>query len=153
MKRLVASLGLLLVASCSGTPPRNPATESVTWRSYHNPQAGYTIQIPNNYAVQERGVDTLFRFDGYPVLAVNWADEASARHRGLWPGHEPAGVTEVGGVEGSRYVYSHYDGPSSMRTVSHVVKHGGRYLAVEFRTDLDEPDGVQQHILDSLRFD
>lgn len=143
-----------LAGACGGPPPENPAPDDVGWRTFVNETVGYSIEVPDVYIPMTHagGRDVLFRYEGYPVIAISWVDEAEGRGRGLWPAHEPAGAVTLGGRPGSLYIYDHYDGPFGMHTVSRVVEHGGRMLGVELRTDHETPDPLQQRILESFRF-
>lgn len=153
---LTRVLGVLsfMVGACRGTPPPPPLAGEVQWKAYSNAVVGYSLEVPDVYdpRAAHAGKDVLFRYQGYPVLVVNYIDEAEGKSRGLWPGHERAGEIELAGRSGNKYVYDHYDGPSSMRTVSYVVEHRGKFLGLEFRTTLDAPDAIQERIVESLRF-
>jgi hypothetical protein len=151
---LLASLAVLVLAGCQGAPPPDPPADAVTWRAFHNDAVGYSVELPTVFErTGERGQSVLFRYQGYPVLCINYVDEAEGRRRGLWVGKEDSGPARLGGRDGRRFVYRHYDGPFSMRTVSYVVGYRGKLLGLEFRTDLAEPDSLQRRILDSFRLD
>ena len=111
------------------------------------------MDVPDLYASRKHGggPNVLFRYDGYPVLSISLVDEREGHSRGLWVGHDPVGSIQLAGRDGEKYVYRHYDGPSYMRTVSYVVEHRDRWLAVEFRTELEEADALQRRILESFR--
>jgi hypothetical protein len=112
------------------------------------------VDVPDFYSGGEHqnGRSVLFRHDGYPVLSISFVDEYEGDSRGLWVGHESVGSIRLAGRDGKRYVYRHYDGPSYMRTVSYVVEHRDRWLGLEFRTELEEADPLQQRILESFRY-
>ena len=150
----MAALSALLMTGCSGTPPANPAVDAVVWRTYSNPMVGYSLEYPEIYTPQERyqGRDVLFRYDNYPVVSISHVNEEEGTSRGLWVKHGAVGSIQLSGREGNQYQYDHYDGPFYMRTVSYVVPHRERFLGLEFRTDLEQPDEVQTRILQSFRF-
>ena len=152
--RLVLICAVGPLADCVGTPPQNPDPAAVSWTTYTNREAGYSVDVPDLYTspVHSGGPSVLFRHDGYPVLSISLVDEHEGDSRGLWVGHEPVGSIQLAGRDGEKYVYRHYDGPSSMRTVSYVVEHRNRWLGVEFRTELEEADALQRRILESFRF-
>ncbi len=141
------------MVACGGSPPANPEAGTFRWATYHHPTAGYTLEHPDVYVVQEHGGGVLLRYDDYPCVSISLTDEQRADDRGLWAGHDPTGEIRLGDRDGRRFVYHHYDGPFSMRTVSYVVEHRDEYLALEFRTERDDPDEIQHRILDSFRFD
>lgn len=146
---------LLLLAGCGrDTPPPNPESASVRWQTYTDPRLGFSFEHPDVFEVSNdrEGRGLILRYDGYPVVSVGHYSESEADSRGLWAGREPQGAIRLGGRPGVRYVYDHSEVLSSMRTVSYVVEHDGKFLGLEFRTDLDRPDAVQQHMLDSFRF-
>lgn len=151
---VLAFAALLAVAGCESTPPELPDPASVSWITYTNPVLGYSVDVPSSFVRQEnsRNPSVLFRYDGFPVVAVNFVSREEGKKRGLWVGKEPAGTIHLGNRDGKRYVYRHYDGPSYMRTMSYVVEHQGKYLGLEFRTGNEEPDTVQSRILASFRF-
>ena len=154
--RALALIAFVIAGSlpaCHGTPPPSPDAESVRWATYTDETVGFSLDYPDVYTVTGQSGSVRMRHDGYPVISIALETEQGARRRGLWSKHDPVGEIELGGRDGKRYVYHHYDGPFSMRTVSYVVEHDGKYLGLEFRTALDQPDAVQRHILDSFRFD
>ena len=158
-RALSCRVGLLtlvaLLCACRGTPPEAPDASSVEWARYDNPVVGFSMEYPDSYAVDEEadGLGVIFRHDGYPVIAIRHVDERESDRRGLWGDHEPVDAIELAGRRGKRYDYNHSDGPFYMRTVSYVVAHRGKFLGVEFRTNLDRPDAIQQRVLDSIRLD
>jgi len=124
------------------------------WAQYRNDAVGYSLSYPAACSVEEddAGMTVRFRYHGAPIIAVTLASENEAARRGLWPDHLPVGVATLGGREGEKYVYNHYDGPFGLHTVSYVVPHDDRELGLEFRTDDDDPSLVQRQILSSFRF-
>ena len=144
---------LLLLGACRSVPPTAPDAARASWRTYSDTQGGYSVSYPDAYDVDEHGGGVLFRHEGYPVVSISHATEEQADDRGLWADHDPVGDAVLGGRPGKKYVYDHHDALSYMRTVSFVVEHRDRYLGLEFRTDLESPDDVQQRMLDSFTFD
>lgn len=124
------------------------------WAQYRNEAVGYSLSYPAACSVEEDdgGLTVRFRYHGAPIIAVTLASETEAARRGLWPDHLPVGEVTLGGREGQKYVYNHYDGPFGLHTVSYVVPHADRQLGLEFRTDDDDPSRVQRQILSSFRF-
>lgn len=147
---------LVLLGGCGkATAPPNPDAASVSWQTYSDPRIGYSFEHPDVFQVShdrdENGV--ILRYDGYPVVSIGHFSEEEADDRGLWAGRKPQEQIRLGGRPGVRYVYDHPELLASMRTVSYVVEHKRKFLGLEFRTELDQPDAVQQRMLDSFRFD
>ena len=153
MHKTIVPLALSLLAlagACRSTPPSNPEISEVRWITWEHPSAGFRLQVPESWTVQSSRNGVRIRNDGYPVLQVAWLSPDEARGRGLWAGKPRVAATTLAGKPGDLYVYRHYDGPFWVRVVSHVIERDGRELALEFRTDLDEPDAVQRHIRESF---
>ena len=145
----------MLFFSCENSPPPALSMVRIHWATYENLKADYSLQYPSAYSWREHhsGQDVLFRYDGFPLLAVNRTTEEKARKRGLWVDHEPVSDEIVfGGKRGRKYIYKHYDGPFYMKTLSYVVEDDGKYIALEFRTLNTELDSVQKHIVESFSF-
>ena len=149
---VVALTPMASLVGCESTPhwPEATRTKLVTYR---NERVGYVVLYPDVCHIQEYDGGTIFRFDGAPIMVVNYVTEREGGKRGLWPGHKPAGSVELGGKDGKKFIYSHCDGPFCMHTVSYVVPHHGKYIGVEFRMEANEPSQLQQRILDSFAFD
>lgn len=145
----------LVFAGCQDRAPGLPPMDTLTWKTFSNPVSGYRMEIPTVFSPQSGhgDRDTLFRYEGFPLLAVNFTDEAEARQRGLWATSDPVGTAEIAGRKAELYRYRHYDGPSFMTTVSYVVEYRGRYLAFEFRTEDPVLGAIQQRIIDSIRLE
>ena len=79
----------------------------------------------------------MFRFQGFPLIVVNYVDEREARNRGLWVNHDPKETISLGGKAGIKYEYTHYDAVFGMPVQSFVVEHGGKLLGIEFRKEGD----------------
>ena len=88
----VIAIASVLVAGCESTPPENPDPASVSWITYSNPVAGYSVDIPQSFVKQERSGDpsVLFRYEGFPVLAQGM--RGAGRQRG---GHEQEAEAEA----------------------------------------------------------
>lgn len=146
---------LLAIAAGCRTPARlSPDPATVHWASYTNDVVGYAVEYPDTYQLCEHhgGADAQLRHGRHPSIVIHWVREGDGRSRGLWPKAAPLEPIQLGGRAGQRYVYDHYDGPFYMRVVSYVVEHRGRQLGLEFRTNREDLDPVQQHVLDSFRF-
>jgi len=131
----------------------NLRADQVNWSTYTNSKLGYSVSYPAVLQLKEFGDGSvLFRngMDGVPIL-VRYADEQEGKKRDLWFGHEPVGKINLAGRDGDKFIYSHHDGPFSTRTVSYVVAHQAKYLAVEFRA-AGELNAIQQRVLDSFTF-
>jgi len=124
----------------------------VNWAAYANSQLGYSLDYPVALSVKEFDGGVLFRngWDGVPIL-VRYTDEQEGKKRDIWFGHQPVEKITLAGREGSKYVYSHHDGPFSARTVSYVVEHKGKFLGLEFRAPAELSE-IQQRVLASFKF-
>ncbi len=149
--RCIFLFAVVLVAACEGTPPPAPDLNTVVWERYRDDQIGFSVEHPDVYETDRHHGGVLLRHDGYPVVAISYADEDEADRRGLWADHKAVGNVELAGITGKRYVYDHWDGPAYMHTVSFVIPWQGRYLALEFRTKNETLDPVQQRIQESFR--
>jgi len=146
-------VALLITTSCHVEPPGPPPEGSYAWDSYTHPTLGYRVAYPDVFDLADgRGDDVVFTYLGRPTFRVLYATEEEAGQRGLWGGQAPVETVAVGGREGHRYVYDHWDGPSYVHTVVYVVPLRGKALGVEFRTDADTVDDVQRRVLDSITF-
>ena len=83
-------------------------------------------------------------------MAINYTTKREADERGLWADHKAAGKIKLAGQSGKQYIYNHYDGPFYMRTISYVIELDSKFLALEFRTQNEKTDSLQQHILESF---
>jgi len=142
----------ILTSGCESKPPPALSMASVRWVTYKNENVGYTLQYPVAYILQtsQTSRDILFRHNGFPALAINYTTKGEADERGLWTDHKAAGKIKLAGQSGKQYIYNHYDGPFYMRTVSYVIELDSNFLALEFRTQTEKTDSLQQHILDSF---
>ncbi len=73
---------ILLTVACGGDPPPNPAADQVSWRSYTDDVAGYTLELPDAYEVQPHEGGLILRLDGYLVVSVSHVDEAFSSLQG-----------------------------------------------------------------------
>ena len=139
-------------SGCLSNPPDLAPLADGPWSTYTNDAVGYSVDHPEALAVESfnDGQDIAFRYQGSPVVRVVRVTEDQGRRRGLWVGHAPVGTTPLAGREAKRYIYEHDDGPFVLRTISYVVEHGGKLLALEFRTNGEEGP-VHRRILDSFR--
>lgn len=149
---IIALHGVILGCR-KGVDLYNLRADQINWSTYTNSKLGYTISYPTVLQLEEFGNGSvLFRngMDGVPIL-VRYADEQEGKKRDLWFGHEPVEKINLAGRDGNRFIYSHHDGPFSTRTVSYVVAHQEKYLAVEFRA-AGELNEIQRRVLDSFKF-
>lgn len=145
---------LILGSGCRMNSPllKNLKAGEVSWVTYSNTNLWYTITYPAVFEpeVYDDG-NVLFRYgSGVPVL-VRYTDEKTGRKRGAWFGHQPVAPITLGGRKGNKFIYEHWDGPFVSRTVSYVVEHRGKFLALEFRTP-DELYEIQRRMLASFTF-
>ena len=148
-------IGMLAsVCGCDDRSPllKNLRSDELDWKTYSNSLLGYSIIYPSVFKLDEYGEgNLLLRYgSGVPVLVL-FMDEQEGRKRGTWFGHEPVGKVKLGGREGTKFIYEHWDGPFSVRTVAYVVTYRGKYLGLEFRTPDDLYD-VQKRILAYFTF-
>ena len=149
---LIALIGSSLGCR-KGVDLYNLRADQVNWSTYTNSKLGYSVSYPAVLQLEEFGDGSvLFRngMDGVPIL-VRYADEQESKKRDLWFGHEPMEKINLAGRDGSKFIYSHHDGPFSARTVSYVVAHKEKYLGVEFRAS-GELNEIQRRVLDSFKF-
>ena len=153
--RLFGMIILFAVVGCKSAAPENPAIQEVTWQHYANHTVGVSLSYPDIYTVDEDADvhGALFRYGGHPVISLRRTDEHQGKKHGLWFGHKPDKSIQLGGRDGLRYLYDHYDGPFYMRTISYVVELEDDYVGLEFRTENEELDEIQNKILTSFKFE
>ncbi len=139
------------VADCRDVAPVFPSGP-VPWQSYARPDIGFTLDVPAGFEAEQVGDDTVFRYQGFPVLRVLLVDAEAARTRGLWATSEPVGQAQVGGQTADVYAYDHQDLFTYTHTLAYVLPRGDKQLGIEFRTADDTLDRTEQRILDSFRF-
>ena len=150
MRLLLVIAIVWLLGTCTSSPPESP--ESYEWTTWSNPDAGYTLAVPDVYSpdVEGGGDAVLFRWGRRVPVKVYLTDLESANRRGLWVGREPTGAATLAGLPATRYDYTHCDGPFCSSITSFVLEtEEGRWLAVEFQSDGDL-NAVNQHILGSF---
>ena len=151
---LVLFVSLISPSGCrtKQTALKNLNPKEVKWAVHTSTKLKYSITYPTVLrSEEEESGEVLFRHGwGVPVL-VRYENEKEGRRRGVWFGHEPVGSIELGGRNGEKYIYEHWDGPFAARTVSYVVEYRGKYLALEFRSD-DELSEIQKRMLESFTF-
>jgi len=131
-------------------PPLEPG--AVTWTTHVSDDLGYALDLPESFSVRDWGDGELaFQHDGHTVARLVWLSEEEADDRGLWPGRGTTAATTLGGRPAERHDYDHWDGPFREPTVSFVVPHRGKLLAIELRGD-GAPDAVQRRMVESFRF-
>ena len=126
---------LFLTACVSDAPEEFDSINAEIWNSYTNEIAGYTLSYPDELEVDmsRNGKDALFRYDGYPIICINYVDSTEGRKRGLWVKHQPIGNILLSGISGKKYEYTHYDAVFGMPVQSYVIIHQGKQLGLEFR--------------------
>lgn len=148
---------LFALIGTSGCGSKSPALESLraenlTWTQYTSEELNFSIDYPTILKPEgsEKG-EVIFRYGWGAPVVVRFVDEAEGKDRGVWFGNTPAAKIKLASHDGEKFVYDHYDGPFSARTVSYVVTYRGKFLGLEFRTggDLNE---IQKRMLDSFTF-
>jgi len=148
--RLLLILALIwLFGTCRSGASELPS--DVEWTTWTNAAAGYSLEVPDVYeaAVEDDGNAVFFRWGGTVPTKVYLTDLESAKRHGLWVDEEPAGPTTLAGQSGTRYDYTHCDGPFCSRVTSFIIARGDRWLALEFRSG-GELGTVNQRILASF---
>lgn len=138
-----------LLGTCTSGPPLPP--KDFVWTTWSNAAVGYVLDVPDAYRpdVEDGGRTVFFRWGRAVPVKVYLSGEEVAADRGLWPGHESTARITLGGAPGSRYDYTHCDGPFCSRIASFVIEWRGEWLALEFRAD-GELQEVNRHILASF---
>jgi hypothetical protein len=93
--------------------------------------------------------EILFRYGWSVTARVRFNDETEGKKTGAWFGNEPVEKIKLGGRDGEKFIYDHYDGPFAARTVSYVVEYRGKFLGLEFRTG-GELNEIQRRMLSSF---
>ena len=139
MKNRAGLFFLFFTACVSDAPEEFASIKAETWNSFTNEIAGYTLSYPNELEEDKSrdGKDALFRYNGYPIICVNFVDSIEGRKRGLWIKHSPAGNILLDGIQGHKYDYIHYDAIFGMPVQSYVIDHKGKQLGLEFRKSGD----------------
>ena len=130
---------LFLTACVSDAPEEFDSINAEIWNSFTNKIAGYTLSYPDELEVDmsRNGKDVLFRYDGYPIICINFVDSSEGIKRGLWVKHQPVGNILLSGISGKKYEYIHYDVVFGMPVQSYVIDHKGKQLGLEFRKSGD----------------
>jgi hypothetical protein len=139
MKNRAGLFFLFFTACVSDAPEEFASIKAETWNSFTNEIAGYTLSYPNELEEDKSrdGKDALFRYNGYPIICVNFVDSTEGRKRGLWLKHQPVADILLNGVQGKKYEYIHYDAFFGMLVQSYVINHKGKQLGLEFRKSGD----------------
>lgn len=150
-----ASWGMIIVLSgCRSpkTPLENLNASDLSWATYTSDELNYSIEYPTvlSPSGSEDG-EVLFRYGWGVPVRVRFNDEAEGRKTGAWFGSEPVEKIKLGGHDGEKFIYKHYDGPFGARTVSYVVEYRRKFLGLEFRTD-GELNEIQKRMLASFVF-
>lgn len=148
---LLTLLLAFAVTDCRDVAPTFPAGPT-PWQSYTRPDIGFTIDVPAGFEAEQVGDDTVFRYQGFPVLRVLLVDAEAARTRGLWVTSKPVGQAQVAGQTAEVYAYDHQDLFTYTHTLAYVLPHGDKQLGIEFRTASDTLDATEQRILNSFQF-
>jgi hypothetical protein len=131
----ILSHQLIIVAllySCRNEAPFLPEVVG-SWRDYFNEKDGYALKVPQYFVISEHDNGVLFRYDGYPSIAVTCTSVDEAKGRGLWAQFVPMAEIQMNGKSWKKYIYDPYDEPFYMRVVSFVTELNDKFLAVAFR--------------------
>jgi len=131
---------LLLLTACVSNPPEKfDSIDAETWKSFTNEAVGYILSYPDELEENKSldGKDVIFRFDGYPIICINYIDSTEGRQRGLWVKHQPVEDILLSNVPGKKYEYIHYDAVFGMQVQSYVINHKDKLLGLEFRKSGD----------------
>ncbi len=149
------ALGLaIIISGCSSpkTPLENLNASDLKWATYTNDKLNYSIEYPSvlTPSGSENG-EVLFRYGWGVTARVRYRNETDGKKTGAWFGNEPVEKIKLGGHDGEKFIYEHYDGPFAARTVSYVVEYRGKFLGLEFRTG-GELNEIQRRMLSSFSF-
>lgn len=147
---LVSILCLLL--ACQTQAPGTPRPNSIRWKVYENSIAGYSMIHPDVYTLEEshEGHTVKFSYGKKVAVAVHWASKDSENSDGLWFEHPVDRNVPFAGDTGDVYDYISYAGITGTRTRAYVIPRRGKYLGLEFKTDLVELNSVQAMTLSSF---
>ncbi len=153
---LALAVSVTLLSACDSRAPDYPHISDVSWHRVNHSEIGLSLELPERF-VQDVSADRtdkpdrlIYRLDGYPVLSLSLLSKAEAAAQGLWAGHESYGSRPLEERDSSLYRYDHCDGFFCMATHAMVVEHGGRYLAIEFRSGQHLFSPLEEHIINSM---
>ena len=152
---LIFASATIFINGCTQPYPRALDSTNIEWATYSNRQLNYSMKYPNIYSKSEEkdGKEVVFKYDGITAMRVVFVSEEEGDSRGLWVGNKAVEKIEMGGQEGYRYVYDHYDAIASVHTISCVIEYKGKFLGLEFRTANNMLDDVQKKVLNSMEFE
>ena len=81
------------------TTPDTSAANTFKWERFTRPELGYALDYPDICVLDKSNsgpVGTMFRWDGTPIIVVNYVDDQEGRKRGLWVRHQPGGEIKLG---------------------------------------------------------
>jgi len=145
----VAALALGAFAGCQWGPIELPPPHG--WREFRDPVLGVTLEIPDDYGILPvpEGISFFVPDVGTAAVLRPAATVDEERHH-FAVGDTPLGTVMVAGRPAEHFRYRHFDGPIYCVTDAYVIPHGGRRIALEFRTI--RGDAVKRHVLASMRF-
>ena len=148
-------IGLLAISmlSCRTDAPETPRAGSFRWKIYTSQGGGYTLIYPDIYTYEELydGDTVHFFYGDRVVIMVHYTTTQAPNNDGLWFGESPVKSIQLGNQNGQLYDHIHTDGVFGTRTLSYVITHNNHYLALEFKTDNETLNSVQEKTL--LSFD
>jgi len=147
------SLGIVIaIAGCQSpkTPLENLNVNELSWATYTDNKLNYSISYPTvlTPSGSENG-EVLFRYGWGVTARVRYTNETDGKKTGAWFGNKPFGKIKLGGYDGEKFIYEHYDGPFAAKTVSYVIEYRGKFLGLEFRSD-GELNDIQKTMLNSF---
>ncbi len=149
-KALYALLAIVIV-SCATTAPMLPSAEAVQWTTYTNEKMAFSIDVPNDFNVQEYDGDIFFRYKDHMALRITFTTDLDSATRGLWGANLPVAQVTAANLPARKYIYDHYDGPVFDHFVAYIFDHRSQSLALGFHNEQDELNSLQQRVLDSLK--
>lgn len=147
------SLGIVIaITGCQSpkTPLENLNVNELSWATYTDNKLNYSISYPTvlTPSGSENG-EVLFRYGWGVTARVRYTNETDGKKTGAWFGNKPVEKIKLGGHDGEKFIYEHYDGPFAAKTVSYVIEYRGKFLGLEFRTG-GELNDIQKRMLNSF---
>lgn len=138
--------------------PSHLDPDKVEWDPYYDPDISVEMQTPSTYAIEVSNNGSIkFRYKADIPVQLLIITEAEGKKKKLWFDEIPIEESDLGGVPGQKYVYSHISGISSKRYVAYVIPYNNEpdtYMAFIVRVDnnTNELDEVHKYMRNSLYF-
>jgi len=155
----VCSIVLLAVflAGCGKKAPASIDPKKTEWLDYSDVRTGYALKYPATYNIEPKGSGEIavIGADKRVAYRVCYVDYETAKKRGLWVLTEPVATEYIsGGRISHKYVYDYGNKLNYARTVAYVIEREGKMLALEFRLDSRNGEGIldpgQEEVLKSF---